>query len=160
MKKPLIATALLSPLFLAATHISAVAATDTIPFSGTVDPVCTILVDSPGTIAPNTDHTALSSQEAGGSPGVATIQTSNANFSVSTTAPTVFTSAPTGGDTDVTFATFYSASGATTLDNIAGSSASVLDQGTTTLSVDLTATKASGTFPDGNYAADVVVTCE
>ncbi|WP_173932116.1 hypothetical protein [Chelativorans sp. Marseille-P2723] len=159
MKKPFISTAL-SPLFIVVAPFCANAATDVIPFSGTVDAVCSIMVDTPGVMVVDVAHTELSTQQPGGAAGVATIETSNASFSVSAATPVSFTSAPAGGDNDVTFATFYNASGATTLSNIAGDTPSPLEQGITTVSVDLAATKASGTFPEGNYAADVVVTCE
>jgi len=155
MKKPLLATFLL-----AAVSTPAAAVTGTVTFSGVVTETCTINVDSPGTLVANTDLTTLSTNEAGGTAGVATIQTTGSSFSVSAAAPAVFTSAPAGGDENVTFATLYSATGATNLADVVGDTPSALAQGTTTLSVDLTATKSSGSFPAGNYTADVVVTCE
>jgi len=152
--------ALLAATLLAAAAAPAGAVTETMTFSGTIAPVCTITVDSPGVMAPDSALAELSTTQAGGSAGVATIQTSGTSFNVSTTAPSTFSTAPAGADANVTFASLYSATGATTLTDVAGATPSPLGQGTTTLNVDLTATKSSGTFPDGSYSADLVVTCE
>ncbi|WP_028034835.1 hypothetical protein [Chelativorans sp. J32] len=155
MKKALLAAALL-----VTAAAPAAAVTETMTFSGTVNPVCTITIDSPGVLVPDATLVQLSTRQVGGTAGMATIQTTGSSFNVSTTAPSAFTSAPAGADANVTFAALYSATGATTLSDVPGATPSPLGQGTTTLNVNLTAMKSSGTFPDGEYSADLVVTCE
>ncbi|WP_306462660.1 MULTISPECIES: hypothetical protein [unclassified Mesorhizobium] len=107
------------------------------------------------------------SRQAGGSSAGATI-TANATlctilnlldcYSVSAPAPIAFTSAPSGGDTDVTFATVFRLDGSGS--DIPGSSPQRVTNGTHTIQVDLTATKSPGIFPAGNYQGTVTVRCE
>lgn len=129
-------------------------------FNGSVLSTCIITIGTPGTIAANGDFTELSSKETGGLPGTATILTTGSGFNVSTAAPAAFTSAPSGGNSSVTFASTYSASGVTTLLDVVGTVTSPLGVGLTNLDVDLSATKSIGHFPAGNYTAEVTVTCE
>ncbi|WP_156750991.1 hypothetical protein [Mesorhizobium sp. AA23] len=79
-------------------------------------------------------------------------------YSVSAPAPIAFTSAPSGGDTDVTFATVFRLDGSGS--DIPGSSPQRVTNGTHTIQVDLTATKSPGIFPAGNYQGTVTVRCE
>ncbi|WP_011580643.1 MULTISPECIES: hypothetical protein [Chelativorans] len=144
----------------AATMSNAEAATATMPFSSTVSATCNIAIDSAGIMTPSSDQTQLSSQEQGGSAGLATITTTGASFDVTASAPTAFSAAPAGGETNVTFASLYSATGATTATDVAGATPTALGTGVTNLAVDLTATKSTGIFPEGNYSADVTITCE
>lgn len=136
------------------------AASETMTFSGTVDATCQIIVDAGGVLGTSMDLMTLSTTEAGGSPGAATIQASDGSFQVSAVAPAAFTTAPSGGDTAVTFASFYTASGATNVSNIDGITPTSLEAGVTNLSVDLQAVRSADAFPAGSYSADVMVTCE
>jgi hypothetical protein len=64
---------------------------------------------------------------------------------------------PTGGAAS-SFAAKYSTTGATTLTNM--TTQQPLATGTTNVLVNLSATKATGSFPTGLYAATVVLRCE
>ncbi|EKF20948.1 hypothetical protein [Nitratireductor pacificus] len=147
-------------LILAAISTSAGAVDGSVIFNGTVLSTCLITIGTPGTLAANAGFTALSSDEAGGISGTATILTTGLGYNVSTAAPSAFTSAPAGGDDSVTFASSYSASGVTSLLDVVGTLTSPLGLGLTNLNVDLTATKSAGHFPAGVYSAVVTVTCE
>lgn len=138
---------------------SAAAQTDDIQFDGTVSDSCTVVADSNGTLALNGLSTILSSTEAGGSAGAATVTTNNTTFSVSIDAITAFTTGPADADTNTTFATQYDASGATTASGVDGGTSTSLGLGVTTLSVDATATKSSGTFSAGTYQLTATVRC-
>ncbi|QZZ37262.1 hypothetical protein KW403_01275 [Nitratireductor kimnyeongensis] len=138
----------------------AAAVTNKVIFNGSVISTCLITVETPGLLSTNGALTTLSSTEAGGVSGTATILTTGGNYSLSTSAPTSFFQAPQYGDDDVTFSTQYSASGVTTLLDVVGSVTSPLGFGLTNVNVDLSATKTVGVFPAGNYIAEVTLTCE
>ncbi|WP_181176448.1 hypothetical protein [Mesorhizobium sp. B2-3-5] len=127
---------------------------------------CTITIGTSGTMTANPTIGILGSTQAGGQSAGATI-TANSGlcsllnlldcYSVSAPAPAAFTSSPSGGGTNVTFATAYRLdSGVST----PGSTTQKLANGTHTVQVDLTATKSSGIFPAGNYQGMVTVLCE
>ncbi|MFC6490537.1 hypothetical protein [Nitratireductor sp. GCM10026969] len=145
---------------LAASTLPGLAADGTVLFNASVLSTCLITIGTPGVMTASADYTELSSLEAGGASGTATILTTAAGYEVSTSAPVAFVSAPAGGDDSVTFASSYSASGVTSLTDVVGSVTSVLGLGLTNLDVDLTATKSAGAFPAGSYVAEVTVTCE
>ncbi len=130
-----------------------------VPFSGNVSASCTLTVDSNGTLAANTAATVLGSAEAGGVRGQVTAAAVGTGFTLSVANPTGFTANPTGGDTDVAFSSIYSATGATTVSDVAGGSGSALNSGTSVATIGMTATKSSGIFPPGAYSSVVVVTC-
>lgn len=136
------------------------AAEGTVTFNGTVLPSCLITIGTPGTLTADAGYTELSSKNAGGVAGTATVVATAATFGLSTSAPATFTSAPAGGDDNVTFVSNYSASGVTSVTDVVGTVTTPLGIGLTNVNVDLTATKASGNFPAGNYIADVTITCE
>ncbi|WP_188394059.1 hypothetical protein [Mesorhizobium sp. SARCC-RB16n] len=137
-----------------------------LPAQGAIIGTCTIMVGASGTMTANPAIGILSSKQAGGSSANATVVASSALcsllnlldcYSVSAPAPAAFTSSPSGGGTNVTFATTYRLdSGVST----AGSTTQKLVNGTHTVQVDLTATKSSGIFPAGNYQGMVTVLCE
>jgi hypothetical protein len=79
-------------------------------------------------------------------------------YSVSAPAPASFSSAPSGGGTNVNFSTVYRLDG-TGVDT-SGSVPQRVVNGTHPMQVDLTATKSSGIFPAGNYQGTVTVRCE
>jgi len=128
---------------------------------------CTIMVGSSGTMKANAAINTFGSKQAGGSSATATITASSLLctlldlldcYSVSAPAPAAFTSAPSGGDTNVTFATVFRLDGSGA--DIPGSSPQRVPNGTHPLQVDLTATKTSGIFPAGSYQGTVTVRCE
>lgn len=138
----------------------AFAASAVIPFRGEVDSTCVITVGTPGTLGINGDFTVLSSDIGGGVAGTAAVLATGAGYSISTTAPTVFTSAPAAGNDNVTFSSKYSATGATSVTDIVGTTLTPLSVGLTSTTVDLTATKSAGVFSVGTYTAEVTITCE
>ena len=84
--KVLAAVAVIAP-------VQAYSATGNIPFNGSVTDTCVITVGSAGTIMPNTAYTVLSSKEAGGAAGTATILATGNGYSVSADAPTAWSTA-------------------------------------------------------------------
>ena len=138
----------------------AYAATGTVPFTGIVTTTCALTVGTPGIIAPSADYTSLSSTAAGGSAGTVAALATGAAFKVSTVAPSSFTAAPATGGDNVSFSSTYSGSGSTTIGSTSGASQTTLNPGVTNLNVNLSATKGSGVFAGGAYAAEVIVRCE
>ncbi|WP_025031235.1 MULTISPECIES: hypothetical protein [Nitratireductor] len=138
----------------------AAAVTDTVIFNGNVISTCLITVGTPGVLGTNGALNVLSSTEAAGVSGTATVVTTGTGFNMSTSTPAAFLVAPAGGDDDVTFSSSYSASGVTTLLDVVGTVTSPLGLGVTNVDVDLSATKSAGVFPAGNYTAEVTLTCE
>lgn len=157
MRMSLVAGAVLTVL---ASPSIAFAASGIIPFRGEVNSTCVITVDSPGTLGISGDFTVLSSDLSGGIAGRASVLATGAGYSLSTTAPAAFSSAPPTGNAHVTFASKYTTTGATSVTNIPGPTLTPLSTGLTMASVDLTATKSMGIFAVGTYIADVTITCE
>ena len=143
---------------LLAAPLPAVAATGNVQFDATVNNTCSITVNQAGLLTANVGQTSLSSGNAGGAPGQADIVATSANYNVSIDQPTAWGTFPTGGDTNVAFAATYATTGATTLTT--RNTAAPLATGTTAVNVNLSATKSSGSFPTGTYAAVVVLRCE
>jgi hypothetical protein len=128
---------------------------------------CTIVIGASGTMKVNPAINIFGSRQAGGSSANAVITASSLLcsvlnlldcYSVSAPAPVAFTSAPSGGGTNVTFSTVYRLDGSG-LDN-AGSVPQRVTNGTHPIQVDLTATKSPGIFPAGSYQGTVTVRCE
>ena len=137
------------------------------PASAAIVGTCTIMIGSSGTMKANPAINTFGSKQAGGSSASATITASSLLctlldlldcYSVSAPAPAAFTSAPSGGNTNVNFATVFRLDGSGV--DILGSSPQRVSNGTHSLQVDLTATKTSGIFPAGNYQGTVTVRCE
>ncbi|MDX2309217.1 MAG: hypothetical protein NW216_13325 [Hyphomicrobium sp.] len=147
-------------LCLVATALPASAQTANVPFAGLVTASCVLTVGIPGVIAPNATFDQLSSTNSGGLAGTISALATGTNFRVSAAAPSDFTLAPDGASSGVTFSTTYSGSGATSFGSTPGSTQRTLGLGLTNMSVNLAASKSSGVFPGGAYAAEVVVTCE
>lgn len=143
---------------LLAAPLPAFAATGDVQFDAVVNNTCTIAVGPAGVLTTNVGQTTLSSANAGGSAGTADITATSAAYQVSVNAPTAFATAPVNGGTNVTFAANYASAGATTL--AAGNTARPLSTGVSNITVNMTATKTSGSFPTGTYAAIVVLRCE
>jgi len=138
-----------------------------LPAQAAIVGTCTIMIGASGTMKSNPAINILGSKQAGGSSAGATITASSVLctilnlldcYSVSAPAPIAFTSAPSGGDTNVTFATVFRLDGSGL--DIPGSSPQRVTNGTHTIQVDLTATKSPGIFPAGNYQGTVTVRCE
>lgn len=140
--------------------VQASAATGNIPFNGSVANTCIITVNGSGTLAASTDFTVLGSEEAGGAAGTATLLTTGAGFSLSADAPASFSTAPATGNTNVTFEANYSATGANTIAQTDGATATSLNRGSTDVNINMSGTKTSGTFEAGTYGATVVLRCE
>ncbi|MEM9422771.1 MAG: hypothetical protein AAF986_09745, partial [Pseudomonadota bacterium] len=135
------------------------AQTADVTFNGSISDSCTVVADSPGTLAVNTTNTELGSSLAGGAAGAATVTASASTYEVTVDAPSSFDTAPAGSDTNTTFATTYDASGATTATGVAGSTATALGAGVTTLAVGASATKSSGIYESGSYSLTTTVRC-
>jgi len=138
-----------------------------LPAHAAIIGTCTIIIGASGTMKSNPSINIFGSKQAGGSSAGATITASSLLctllnlidcYSVSAPAPIAFTSAPSGGDTNVSFASVFRLDGSG-LDN-PGSAPQKLTNGTHTIQVDLTATKSPGIFPAGSYQAQVTVRCE
>ncbi len=141
-----------------AAPMQALAVTGDVQFNGTVSNTCAITVGSAGSLTTNVGQTILGSEQAGGAAGTATIVATSAAYQVSTDAPIAFTTAPGGGGANVTYASNYATTGATTIAQT--SSANALAAGTTNVSVNMAATKTVGSFPSGNYVTTVTLRCE
>lgn len=126
-------------------------------FGGAVSNSCTLTAGSDGVLVPSLESDVLSSEGGSGSAATVTALATARGFTVQTIAPTAFT---TGDSTGVTFASKYSVSGSTTAANVAGTTATTLNRGSHQVAVNLSATKASGVFANGSYAATVTVRCE
>ena len=137
--------------------VQAHAVTGNVIFNADVQNTCAITVNDAGTLTTNVGQTVLSSENAGGSAGTATVVTTSSAYQVSLTAPTAFDTAPATAGAS-TFAAKYNATGASTYTN--ATAANPLATGTTNVAVHLAATKASGSYPTGLYAATVVLRCE
>lgn len=158
LRSPLFTT--ISALSIVVAAQSANAADATVPFTGTVLSTCLLTVGTPGVLAASGDYTTLASTNAGGVSGSVTALATGGNFKISAIAPTAFTAAPVGGGDNVSFATQYSGTGATSIGSTPGTTQTTLSQGATVVSVDLNAAKSSGAFAGGAYAATVTVRCE
>ena len=138
-----------------------------LPARAAIIGTCTIMVGASGTMTANPAISILGSKQAGGSSATATITASSLLctllnlldcYSVSAPAPASFSSAPSGGATNVNFSTVYRLDG-TGVDT-SGSVPQRVVNGSHPMQVDLTATKSSGIFPAGNYQGTVTVRCE
>lgn len=126
-------------------------------FTGLVTSTCALTVGTAGVMTANAGYTTLSSENAGGSRSTVAALTTGDTFNISAIAPSTFTA---GDSSNVTFATDYTLTGSTSASDILGATPTLLNVGTTTVAVDLTATKSTGNFPAGAYAATVTVRCE
>ena len=133
---------------------------------------CTILVASPGILAPNPSLTSLSTQNPGGAPARVSVTAQAGGvlpflvcslglplncMKVTVTNPSSFTSAPSSGGANVTLASMFSVVGSGSQFNLLGV---VILNGTTLFNFDLVATKQTGTFAAGSYTATETITCE
>ena len=138
-----------------------------LPAHAVIIGTCTIVIGASGTMKSNPAINILGSKQAGGSSAGATITASSLLctilnlldcYSVSAPPPIAFSSAPSGGDTNVIFDTVFRLDGSGT--DIPGSSPQRVTNGTHSIQVDLTATKSPGIFPAGSYQGTVTLRCE
>ena len=141
-----------------AAPLPAFAVTGDVQFDAVVNNTCTIAVGPAGVLDTNVGQTVLSSSTGAGVAGTAVITATSSAYTVNVNAPTAFATAPVGGGSGVTFAANYASAGATTL--AAGNTARPLSTGVSNITVNMSATKGSGSFPTGTYAAVVVLRCE
>ena len=127
---------------------------------------CTITVVNAGTMTVNGALNVLSSGEAGGNAAIVTVEPDSLVCSIlnlldcyglSAPPPVAFLSAPAGGGDSVTYASTYAVDGGAPVN---GAATTRLINGNYTVAVDLTASRAAGTFPAGAYQAQVTVRCE
>ncbi|MCB1387369.1 MAG: hypothetical protein KDJ80_15635 [Nitratireductor sp.] len=119
---------------------------------------CQITIVQDGTFTADPTLSSLSTQNGGGVKAKALVDTSNGSFDITAENPPSFSTMPSGGDTGVSFSTLYHASGATSFSNVPGTTRK-LRKGLTELLVDFSATRPDA-FPEGDYAATVVLRCE
>ncbi|MBN9218165.1 MAG: hypothetical protein J0I79_09450 [Mesorhizobium sp.] len=138
-----------------------------LPARAAIVGTCTIMVGSSGTMMANPTINTLSSKQAGGSSANATVVASSLLcsllnlldcYSVSAPAPAAFSSAPSGGGTNVTFTSVFRLDGSGA--DVSGSVPQRVANGTHPMQIDLTATRSSGIFPAGSYQGTVTVRCE
>lgn len=128
-------------------------------FNGLILDTCVVAIVSTGTLAADATYTSLSSENAGGARGSATVVTTSVDFDLQIDTPVGFSAMPAGGDTGVTYGALVSATGVTSLVDIVDGALSALGLGLTTLSVGATATRGAGVFPAGSYQLPVTVRC-
>ncbi|WP_416877826.1 hypothetical protein [Litorimonas sp.] len=128
-------------------------------FRGIINNSCTLVVLNDGLLGVSSDQTVLSSKESGGLQGRISAVTNGPGNTIEIISPSGFTVGPPSADVNTIFETEYSASGGTILSNLLGVVVSILGIGTTTIDIDATATKTSGTFESGAYELTTVVRC-
>lgn len=124
-------------------------------FTGTILDTCAVTVPTPGTLDSSADATVLSSQIGTGSAAEAVLVTNSPRSEVQVIAPTSFTVAPAGSDTDTTFAASYDIGG----NVVDGVVSTLLGIGVNDVDVHASATKGSGAFEGGAYTLTVTVRC-
>ncbi|WP_054312655.1 hypothetical protein [Mesorhizobium sp. 1M-11] len=162
------------PLRIAVPRLSALlvmAALVSSPAYAALDGTCTIMVTRTGTMVTNANASVLSSKPAGGAyaaasitiqPGVlgvlcSLVQLLNC-FALTVVPPASFSSAPSGGGTNVSFNTVFRIDGSAT-DQPQNTPVKVLN-GPHSVQIDLIATKSSGIYASGNYQGTVTLRCE
>ena len=154
MRIPKIALGLM--LIMVGAH-AADAATANAVFSGSILSTCVLTVGTPGVMTADSGYSGLSSDNASGVESTVSALVTGGTFNVSAIAPSAFT---LGDSSNVSFVTDYTLTGAATASDVAGATTTAIPAGVTNVSVDLAATKSTGTFAAGVYAATVIVRCE
>ena len=121
---------------------------------------CAIMVTQNGRLRPNIENTELSSRQAGGIAGVATVTSTNSSYQMSIDQTIGFTSAPADGNTNTTFSATYSGSGAANFMETPGNIPVKAQKGTTTVETNFIATRSPDAFPAGNYNGELILRCE
>ncbi|WP_279478018.1 hypothetical protein [Aureimonas sp. SK2] len=133
---------------------------------------CTIMVSSPGVLTASADLRTLSSTNPGGRAARISVTTvingsfphltcslaAQVNcFRVTYVPPVNFTSAPSGGDANVTFSGQIVPQGSSALLDLLSA---VIVNGTQSIDLSLTAVKTQGSFTAGTFQAMPTVRCE
>lgn len=121
---------------------------------------CTIMVGAPGAMAAGIGRDQLSSTLIGGRPGTATVTATNSSYTMTYEAPAVFSSMPAGNNGAIAFSGRSSGNGATDFMNVPAGDAVRIKRGTTSVTLDLSATINGSTFVSGDYRAEAVLRCE
>ena len=121
---------------------------------------CAIIIGRTGTMNINPEANEISSIGWGGQPGEAQIVATNGSFNLAMDAPFGFSLAPPSGNDATVFKGSYSGFGATNFSQTPGNAKISLKKGTTSITANLVATRTSGTFPAGQYRAELTLRCE
>ena len=144
---------------LALAPMQAGAVTGNIPFNGSVTHTCVITVGPAGTITANAGFDNLSSSNAGGGAGSASVASTGNGFDISVDAPTL--SKPAADVTAETLTSSYSTTGATTTSGTNATAANSLNNGTASVTIHMNAQKGgTDVFEAGAYTGQVVLRCE
>ncbi len=121
---------------------------------------CTIIIGDEGILKPSVDLTVLSSKGTGGRAAEVTITATNSSYSMVVESPFGFTYAPPDAAANTIFNTTVSGRGATDFFEIPEREPVRIKRGTTSITIDLTATKLAGNFTSGDYRAETTIRCE
>lgn len=121
---------------------------------------CAVIVGSDGQLAASPEANELSSVSYGGRAGQADVVASNSSYTLSVDVPLGFSLAPPGANDSLVMKASYSGFGATGFSATPGNIPIRLNQGSTTVLVNLVATKLTSLFPAGQYRAEIVLRCE
>ncbi len=136
----------------------------TVPANAIAIGTCTIQIGAPGQLGVKPTLDVMSSTYADGRGGTATV-TTNATpcllnlvgcFSISVLKPLAFSSAPGGANLGTVFTGSFSVDGTPALLDLP----QIVRNGPHDVRIDLTATKATGLFPAGEYRAQTTLLCE
>lgn len=121
---------------------------------------CAIIVGRTGSMTVNPEANEISSVGWGGQPGEAQIVATSGTFNLKMDEPLGFSLAPPKGNDATIFKGSYSGFGATSFSQAPGNATIRVKKGITSITANLTATKTSGTFPAGQYRAELTLRCE
>lgn len=130
-----------------------------VTFTGSILESCSVTILTSGLLGVSSGQDALSSEEVGGLAATATIVTNSSNSSIRMVNPLDFTSAPSGASTNVSFDTNYLLVGTTVGSQSDGETETTLNFGLTTMTMNASATKSSGTLPTGDYTLTPTLRC-
>ncbi len=135
-------------------------------FASNVSGGCALNVLNDGALGVSGDKFQLSSKLTGGNAGTVRV-TSHANYFMSAIAPTLWSTSPIDGNGNTSFQALFSGN------NVSGGGRTFAERDgaddintrgggprVTDLTIHLVADSLSGSFPPGNYTANVTVLCE
>lgn len=147
-------------LAIAMTSSSAFAVDQDLSFTGLILDTCTIVVATDGVLAANPEANQLSSKNAGGVPGTATVVTNSDSSVVEVIAPVTWTQQPLNSGNDTAFSTSYSIPvGASTTGEVDGTVQTSLGFGPSELIINATADKGAGAYSGGQYELVATLRC-
>jgi hypothetical protein len=121
---------------------------------------CTIVIGASGTMTASPLLNVMGSRQRGGNVATATVNPQSLLCSILALLDcyAISTPAPAGfAEANLALSTIYRINGGA---DTPGNMPTTVANGSTTVEVDLTATKAAGLFPAGAYQAQVVLRCE